>query len=96
MNGFTKHAAIRCQQRGLPPVVIDWLLEFGKPAPAPHGGEIYYFDKRSKKQLKSYIGTQNTALLSRYQNAYLIFNDGFVVTAGHRTKPIRAKSNRYH
>ena len=25
----TKHAAIRMKQRGIPPVIIDWLQQFG-------------------------------------------------------------------
>lgn len=89
MSALTKHAEIRCQQRGIPPLIIEWLLDFGKPV-YNHGAEIYHFDKKSKKAIERYAGKQILSTLDRYMDAYLVFAAGRVITAGHRFKRIRS------
>ena len=89
MNTLTTHAEIRCQQRGIPPLIIEWLLDFGTPV-HNHGAEIYHFDKKSKKAIKKYAGKRILSMLDQYMDAYLVFAAGRVVTAGHRYKRIRS------
>ena len=84
---LTLHAAKRCQQRGVPPLVIDLLLEFGSRQHDGLGAEICYFDKKAKKRLQTYAGGL-AGKLGCELNAYLIVNGDRVITAGPRFKKI--------
>ena len=39
----TKHAAIRHQQRGIPPLIMEWLTSYGTNSHDHHGAEILDF-----------------------------------------------------
>lgn len=88
MYELTSHAAKRCQKRGIPPLVIDWLFTYGAEV-NDRGRQILYFDKASKKAVRKYAGRQILAKLEKYMNSYLVKEDALVITVGHRTKPIR-------
>jgi hypothetical protein len=40
------------QQRGIPPLVVDWLLRFGHMRHDHRGAIVYYFDKHSRRDLE--------------------------------------------
>jgi len=81
----TKHAAIRMKQRGIPPVIIDWLQQFGAEEFDHHGAIRYSFDKRSLKRLQSYLGTQAVGVVEQYRRCYVVVSmDGAVITTGYR------------
>ena len=84
----TRHAEIRMQQRGIPPLILDWLLQYGQEAHDHQGAIIRYFDKRSIRRLRSEVGSAPVGRLADYLNAYLVESDGAVLTAGHRFKRI--------
>jgi hypothetical protein len=83
----TAHASIRCQQRGIPPLVVDLLLQFGRREHDHSGAEIVYFDHRSKKRIESYAGGLSSKL-SEYLDSYAVVADGEIVTVGVRFKRI--------
>jgi hypothetical protein len=83
----TTHAAIRCQQRGIPPFVVDLLLEFGCREHDHAGTEILYFDRRAKKRIESYVGGL-ISKLSEHLDSYAVVADGIVITVGTRFKRI--------
>ena len=81
---LTKHAAIRMKQRGIPPVIVDWLQQFGAEEFDHHGAIRYFFDKRSLKHLQSYLGTQTAGVVEQYRRCYVVVGmDGSVVTTGY-------------
>jgi len=87
---MTKHAAIRQQQRCIPPLIIDWLKEYGDQQHDHHGCIVRFFSKESKKQLKKIAGKSIVGLLGRYMNTYLVEAiDGAVVTTGYRQRQIK-------
>ena len=66
---YTKHAQCQKQRRCVPPIIIDWLREFGSTT-WQRGAKVYYFDKKSRKfiiteptvgrpNLQSYIAVAN-------------------------------------
>ena len=55
-TGLTRHASVRCQQRGIPPLILDWLFLYGKQSKARGGGEIYFFDKRARRRIEKACG----------------------------------------
>ena len=88
MNIFSKHARDRSQQRGIPPLIMEWLFEFGMEE-HHRGRQIVYFDKKSRKSLRRAVGRQAIAKLDKYMNSYLVVEDGNVITVGHRFSRIR-------
>jgi hypothetical protein len=85
-RNFTDHAAIRQQQRGIPPLVSDWLLDFGDEQFDGRGGVIRYFSKKCIKKLEREVGKQPVARMSEYLRCYLVQSscDGKVITLGKR------------
>lgn len=83
----TTHSHIRSQQRGIPPLVVDLLLQFGRREHDHRGAEIVYFDRRSRKRIESYAGGL-ISKLSKHLKSYVVIADGVVVTVGNRSKKI--------
>lgn len=83
----TQHSQIRAQQRGVPPLIIDLLMQFGAREPAGNGAETIYFDKRAKKQLQTYSGGLMSKL-SGELDVYAIVANNKVVTVGPRYQRI--------
>lgn len=76
------------QQRSIPPLVVTWLLEFGKMRYDHRGGIVYYFDSHSRRNLERVVGSRVVARLSDYLNTYAVASasDDALVTVGHRHK----------
>lgn len=86
---MTRHAQVRCQQRGIPPVVADWLMDFGAIRRGCRGAEVRYFDRVGKRFAQTLMREEKMIQLERLLGAYVILSsDGDVVTAGHRYKRI--------
>ncbi len=83
----TAHANVRSQQRGIPPIVVDLLFQFGHRQHDHAGAEIVYFDRRSRKRLESYAGGL-ISKLSEHLDSYAVVADGKIVTVGTRFKRI--------
>ena len=50
MLSMTHHAQARLQQRGIPPDIVENLLDFGHEAHSHNGSRIVYFDHRARQQ----------------------------------------------
>lgn len=46
---MTTHAAIRSQQRGIPPLIMEWLDQFGEEYYDGHGAIIRRFTRTSRR-----------------------------------------------
>lgn len=81
----TNHAQIRQQQRGIPQVVVDWLLELGSTEHTHDGTEVLYFDKAARKRLNGYLGGGSLfSHAEEYLDTYAVVSSGKVITVGHR------------
>lgn len=88
-HNLTNHAKKRMQQRSVPQIVLDWLVEFGNSVHVGNGARKYFFDKQSRKQFKKYAGSIYGAL-EQYLDAYVVVApDSSIVTVGIRYEPIR-------
>ena len=87
---LTKHAQIRCQQRGIPPLICEWLQQFGAEVRA-HGATKRFFDRESRKQLASAFGAEVVDRMGDLLNLYLVESESVVITAGVRTRRIRRR-----
>lgn len=76
------------QQRGIPPLILTWLLQFGKLRYDHRGGVVYYFDKRARRTLEREVGRKVVSRLSDYLDSYAVSTTGndTLVTVGHRYK----------
>ena len=84
--GISRHAHARMRQRSIPPIVVEWLQSYG--ASCRRGGaDVYYFDKKARRKLKSDIGSVPYARMEDQLDAYaVVADDGTVVTTGWRYK----------
>lgn len=83
----SKHAAIRAQQRALPPFVDFLLDEFGEELHDGNGAVRVYFSHKSIRRMEQAFGHQPVTLFKRYFHAYKVesLRDGCVITRGWRT-----------
>lgn len=87
---LTRHAAIRMQQRTVPPLVVEWLLEYGATERSGGGTQMHYFTKDSRRRLAKRVGDQIINRLSALLDAYVVVgSDGVVITVGHRCRRIQ-------
>ena len=87
--GESRHAQSRVQQRAIPRLMVDWLLQFGAEVPDTRGCTIRYFDKCAKRRLERAYGREPVRRLSDKLSCYLVEKNGTVITAGHRIKRVR-------
>jgi hypothetical protein len=86
---LSNHARIRMQQRGIRPIVIDWLVAYGERV-HQRGAELFYFNKRGRMALNKDLGRNALRGFSKNLNAYLVCSEGTIVTVGHRyTRVVR-------
>lgn len=89
IENASRHATIRCQQRGIPQLIIDWLITYGAVTNDGRGAVTHYFDHRARRRLAQDVGERVIALLGRLMDAYLVMShDGTIITVGHRFKAI--------
>ena len=78
----TSHARSRMQQRCIPPLVIDWLLSYGKREKS-FGSSRITFDKKARCDLTKDVGEQVVKQLNKYLNACIVVDEtsGELITA---------------
>lgn len=85
---MTRHASMRQQQRGIPPIVIDLLIDYGCVERAGSGTTTHYFNKDARRRLRAYVG-QMSSQIERYLDYYVILSDdGSVITVAPRNKKV--------
>lgn len=86
----TVHSQQRDQQRCLPPVVHQWLDEFGEEAYDGHGGIKVFFSRRSIRAMERTMGRHFVRANRKYLQAYRVESsqDGGIITGGWRTRRI--------
>lgn len=85
----TKHARVRSQQRGIPPLIVEWLMEFGATTRS-HGAEKVFFDKSARQRLKKTFGEKVIDRLGDLLDTYLVVGDDqTLVTVAYRQKRIQ-------
>ena len=82
----SKHAIQRAQQRGVPPLIQIWLLDYGKETFDGSGSVTRYFDRESIRRMEREIGATPIKRLSEYLRCYLVQSstDGAIITVGKR------------
>jgi len=88
-NIDSRHCEIRCKQRGIPRLVIDWLIGYGNVARRKRA-DVYFLDKNSRKKLMNDVGKIAYNRMNDLLDSYLVLSDdGTVITIGKRYKKIK-------
>lgn len=83
---LTQHATQRIQQRGIPAVISNWLLDYGDEMFDGHGGVVRYFSSSGLRHLEHDVGKAPVKRLAEYLRCYLVesSNNGAIITIGKR------------
>ncbi len=93
---MTEHAKIRSQQRGIPPLVIEWLEDFGEQNHDHRGAVVFHFSKQARRRLERAVGRQPVKRMSEWLDAYVVVaTDGSIVTVGRRWRRVCEKRPRH-
>ena len=78
------------QQRSIPQMVIDWLLDYGLTQDQGDA-RILYFNKKSKKLIRQYAGSEAMSIFQKYEKVYAVVssNDDSIITAGWKNRKFR-------
>lgn len=86
---LTHHASKRAQQRGIPPIMLNLLLDFGTSEPAGGGASKVFFDKAARRRVKAYAGPL-ASQMNDFMDVYAVVGpEGQIITAAHLTERIR-------
>jgi hypothetical protein len=84
------HARVRMQQRGIPPQVVESLLQCGRVQHDNHGGRIIFFDRSAWKAVCQRGFQALVPAADRHRRTYLVLGgDGMVKTVSHRYRRIK-------
>jgi hypothetical protein len=86
---LSRHAAIRSQQRGIPPHAIDYLLAFGREHHDHHGAVILLLDRASIRHLSRSAGLRGSDVDNLRGLYAVVAGNGRVTTVGHRTRRLQ-------
>jgi len=89
---LSSHASARCHQRGIPPVAIDLVMDFGS-VEFHRGREIFRLDKKGLRKAKHYLGKLNEGYLAVLKDIYVVVDGETVVTVARTTGHL--KRNRH-
>ncbi len=87
------HGNVRRQQRGIPAVIVDLVVKFGRHEYDHRGGVMKYLDRRGRKVIEQNMGRDFVKRHAEQMDVYVVQSatDGTVITCGHRY----AKINRH-
>lgn len=87
---LSEHAARRARERGIPPLIVDWLGRYGAEV-RKHGASKFYFDKAARRRLARDVGDRVVDQLGPLLDSYIVVGDDTVITVAHRLHRIRRR-----
>ena len=81
---FSKHAFERSDQRGIPPVAIDLILEFGD-VEFHKGREIFSLGKKGLRKARHYLGKLDKGYILLLKGVYVVVAGDTIVTVARKT-----------
>jgi hypothetical protein len=89
----TRHAQLRAQQRGIPPLIDQWLDEYGEVIYDGRGAMQLVFTRKSVRRMERDFGREPMRRLNEYMDAYKVVGscDGRCITIGHRYRHLWRK-----
>ncbi len=72
MSHISSHASRRIQKRSVPPIVLDWLHDYGSEQYDGRGAVIRYFDRAAKARLEQVCGHRFVQANKKYLAVYMV------------------------
>jgi hypothetical protein len=90
LSYISSHASRRIQKRSVPPIVLDWLQDYGSERYDGCGAVIRYFDRAAKARLKQACGHRFVHANKKYLAIYMVEDTGgqSLITIGYRDRRI--------
>ena len=90
MPYMSKHVSRRIQKRSVPPIVLDWLRDYGREQYDGRGGVIRYFDNAAKERLAQVCGRRFVQSNKKYLAVYMVEDTcgQSLITVGYRNRRI--------
>ena len=86
---YTRHAQVRCQQRGIRPEIVDAILSYGRRSQR-HNAEVCYLDRSARRLLETELGRDAYRRLADRLDTYVVVaDDGSIITAAKRLMRMR-------
>ena len=86
----TMHYRQRCQQRGVKPETVQWLLTYGDEFHDHHGATLVVLTHKTRLLLKQEVGMKAVRKNHEQLRSYLVIaSDGTLITVGKRHKRIK-------
>ena len=86
---LTRHAAERCQQRGIRTEVVEAILAYGDRH-WRHGAEVCFMTRQAREQATAALGARRFARIADRLDCYVVLSDdGSIVTAAQRRQRLR-------
>lgn len=85
---YTRHAELRCQQRGIRPDVVEALMTFGRRR-RRHGAEICFMDHDGRRRAAVSLGHDYARIADRLDAYLVLADDGALVTAAPRRRRLK-------
>ena len=85
---LSKHAEKRASQRGVPKKIIELIQIYGEEIHRGGGCVVRFISKKGLEFIYTEIGREERKVLKNKENAYIVENDGFVITAGYLYKKV--------
>lgn len=85
---LSKHAAKRACQRGVPIKIIELIQVYGEEIHRGGGVVVRFFSKKGLEFIYSELGKEEKKMLKNKESAYIVENDGFVITTGYLYKRV--------
>jgi len=82
---MTKHAAVRCQQRGIPKDHIEMIMQYGTPLRKPGNSVEYRLNRKTRDQILTHLKRLITLVDKCASTAVLVDGDSrdAIITAYH-------------
>ena len=93
LSGLSTHALARLQQRAIPPLIDQWLDEFGEEEYDGNGGVRIYFSRQSIRRLERAFGRLPIRKMKHLLNAYRIESsrNGSTITYARKSRRMRRR-----
>lgn len=87
---YSHHANIRRQQRTIPPMIAEIIIEYGESRDAGEGAQKFALTKKSMRALRQFAGRELAKAIEPYRNrnAYVVASSGRIITVAFASRPL--------
>jgi len=88
---FTKHASVRCQQRGIGKKIIPLIMDYGHFNYGREGSKVYCLSKTERSMIRADLGKSLFNKIEKQLGYVVLSRNNKVITVGHTYKRVRRK-----